>query len=106
MRPRGRIRRFLPFRNVPWLAPKIDSLRIYVARRILSFVERVPALSRGLIHQLQTLHKFDRKFSDDYYRETRPPESAVVSYNCVCLFEVFPIEEFDRFESGIRRLFP
>ncbi len=91
---------------MPWLASKIDSLRISVARRILTFVEQLPPFSRGLIHQLQTAHEYDRKFSDEYYQQTRPPEGVLLSYDRCCLFEMFPIEEFDRLESGIRRLFP
>lgn len=106
MRSRRRIRRFLPLSNLPWLASKIDSLRISVARRILNFVEQLPPFSHGLIHQLQTVHEYDRKSSDECYRDTRPPENVLLSYDGCCLLELFPIEEFDRFEAGIRRLFP
>jgi DNA-binding phage protein len=55
---------------------------------------------------LQATRKYDRERSTKLYESTRPPDGTSLSYAECCLFEVFPVEEFDRLESGIRRLFP
>jgi hypothetical protein len=106
MKRRGWLWRARRYGGPKWLQRRIDRIRMKSARWVLNLAEQLPQFSRGPIHRLQTIGKQDRETSTKLYNSTRPPADTSLSYDECCLFEVFPIEEFEHLESGIRRLFP
>ena len=106
MKSRGWIWRLRRYSGPEWMQRRVDHIRRKVARFILDLAEQVPRSAGGFIHRLQDIREDDRKWTTRLHQSTRPPDGTSLSYVACCQFEVFPVEEFDILESGIRRLFP
>jgi|GEM_PF-1238053 len=106
MKRRGWLWRARKYAGPEWLQRRVDLMRLRVAKSVLDVAEQLPSFNGGPVQRLQTIRKLDRELAAAAHATTRPPEGTSLSCGACCLLEVFPIEDFDHLESGVRRLFP
>src|SRR6266478_617560 len=77
-----------------------------LARVYLDFCEILPRFRGSAIASLQRIRESQRKDAADAETAAKRPDGADIVYDHLILIELFPIEDYDRMERGLRRLFP
>ncbi len=87
-----------------------DTIRSRIRRKLASFysalAEKLPTFHGSIIATLQDIRRDQRKEATDALQRSKPPEGSGIKYSHLRLFEFFPIEDYERMEDGLRRLFP
>lgn len=81
-------------------------IKLSLAKKYLDWAEDLPRFQGGLLRSLQRIREHQRKWSEDCYNDTRPPEGASIEFKELVLIDVFELEDFDRLSSGLKKLFP
>ena len=88
-----------------WLNQRAKIAQVQLTKGILDCAEALPVFQGGPIARLQRFRKRQREWSVKAYERSRPPDGTSIELCHLRLLELFPIEEFDRLEQGLTRLF-
>ncbi len=77
-----------------------------LARVYLDFCEILPRFRGSAIASLQRIREWQRKDAARAETAAKRPDGTEIVYDHLILVELFPIEDYDRMEHGLRTLFP
>ncbi len=81
-------------------------LRAFISKQYLKVARRMPKSQVGCIRSLQQRQCSSRKRAVDDAVRCTPPEKDAIEILFFRLFEVFPIEDFEKLEKELLKLFP
>lgn len=85
---------------------RFQNIRQWIGGRFLDFAEALPRAERGPIHHLQFIREYQREHSADPQRDPSPPPNTDLALSSIRLIEAYSIENFDRLQIGLQKLFP
>lgn len=83
-----------------------DNLKERLSRFYLDCGEKLPSIGKDWIPTLKMVREFQRENQQRAHQRTRPPAGCEIVFKELRLIELFPIEDYERMEDGLRKLFP
>jgi hypothetical protein len=83
-----------------------DGVRASIGKFYLDWAEKLPKFGGGIIEELQSHRADDRRKSEESHKRSRPPDGIALDILFFRLIEVFHLEDFDKLQVGLKRLFP